>query len=347
MRPCGLGKLATLRTLEWTRNGVRLINQDEYPHHLSYTLCRNYRQVARAIREMTVRGASAIGVTAAMGIALAAKQSKRTQNKLLMRDIEVAAEEIRATRPTARSLSWAVDRMLKQANEAADNGHDIRTSLVTEALRIADEGIDANRRLGRFGAELIEDGDTILTHCNSKTTVVFGGALEVVTTAISQGKKVKLVATETRPRLQGAKITAYEALSEGIPLTLIVDSAVGIVMSKGMVNKVIVGADRITRRVLINKIGTLTIAIAAKHHGIPFYSAAPITAFDLSEEADNVPIEERDPREVTTIAGRRVAAKGTIVFNPAFDITPLELVTGVITDRGVLSADQIREMKRS
>lgn len=342
-----MGKLATLRTVEWTRDGVRLINQDEFPHHLSYILCRNYREIARAIREMTVRGASAIGVTAAMGIALAAKHSKRTENTLLMQDIETAAEAIRATRPTARSLFWAVDRMLEQANEAAEKGQNIRTSLVTEALRIADEGIEANRRLGRFGAELIEDEDTILTHCNSKTTVVFGGALEVIRTAISQGKKVKLVATETRPRLQGAKITVYEALSEGIPSTLIVDSAVGIVMSKGMVNKVILGADRITRKALINKIGTFPIAIAAKHHGIPFYSAAPITAFDLSEEADNVSIEERDSREVTKIEGRQVAPKGTIVFNPAFDITPLELVTGVITDRGVLSADQIREMKLS
>jgi methylthioribose-1-phosphate isomerase len=294
---------------------------------------------------MTVRGAAAIGVTAAMGIALAAKNSRHSKNELLLRDIEKAAEIIQGTRPTTGTLFWATARMVKKAKETANEKKDVRASLTAEALRIAEEDIEANRRMSKFGAELIHDGDTVLTHCNSSTTIPFGGGLAVVRAAIGQGKRVKLIATETRPRLQGAKITIYEALSEGINATLIVDSAVGTVMSKGLVDKVILGADRITRKTLINKIGTLTIAITAKYHGIPFYSATQMTTFDLNEGTDNVLIEERDSKEVTQIQGKRIAPKGTLVFNPAFDATPLELVTGVITDRGILSPDQIRNME--
>jgi methylthioribose-1-phosphate isomerase len=295
---------------------------------------------------MTVRGAPAIGVTAAMGVALAAKRSKRTQNRLLLGDIEKAVEVINSTRPTARNLFWATDRMIRKAREADEVGKDIRAALVDEAQHMAEEDIETNHEIGKFGAELIHDGDTILTHCNTGTmaTVSYGTALGVIRTAISEGKKVKVVATETRPRLQGARITVFEALSDGIPVSLIVDSAVGIVMSKGMISKVILGADRVTRKAVINKIGTFTIAMAAKYHGIPFYSAAPISTFDLSEQANNVSIEERDPSEIVEIRGRRIAPRGVKVFNPAFDVTPLELVTGVITDRGVFSADQIRNM---
>jgi methylthioribose-1-phosphate isomerase len=308
--------------------------------------CKDYKEVARAIRDMTVRGAPAIGVTAAMGVALAAKRSRGAENRLLLRDVEKAVEAINSTRPTARNLFWATDLMMRKAREADRLGKDIRMSLADTAKRLADEDVETNHKMGKFGAELVHDGDTVLTHCNTGTmaTVSYGTALGVVRAAISQGKKVKLIATETRPRLQGAKITAFEALADGIPVSLIVDSAVGIVMSKGMVSKVILGADRVTRKAVINKIGTFTIAMAAKYHGIPFYVAAPISTFDLTEQSSNAPIEERDPDEVVKIRGRRIAPKGVRVFNPAFDVTPLELVTAVITDRGVFSADQIRKM---
>ena len=338
--------IATLRTVEWTRGGVRLVDQKKLPERLAFVLCRNHTQVAQAIRDMTVRGAPAIGVTAAMGLALAAKRSKHRDNKPLLLDLEKAGEVMRATRPTARNLFWAVDRMLRRAREIADEGGDIREALVAEAQLMADEDVEANHRIGAFGAVLIDDGDTILTHCNTGTmaTVSYGTAFGVIRTAISKGKKVNVIATESRPRLQGARITAYEALSDNIPATLIVDSAVGIAMSKGMVNKVIVGADRITKTAVINKVGTFMIALAAKHHGIPFYSAAPMTTFDLAGESRAVSIEERDPSEVTEIRGKRIAPKGIRVFNPAFDVTPLELVTAVITDRGVFSAEQIQNL---
>ena len=295
---------------------------------------------------MTVRGAPAIGVTAAMGLALAAKRCKHSDRRLLLLDLEKAAETIRATRPTARNLFWAVDRMFRKAREAADQGRDIRETLAAEAQLMADEDVEANRKMGAYGAELIQDGDTILTHCNTGTmaTVSYGTAFGVIRSAIAQGKKVKVIATETRPRQQGARITVYEALSDKIPTTLIVDGAVGITMSKGMVDKVIVGADRITRASVANKVGTFMIALAAKHHGIPFYVAAPATTLDLTAESASISIEERDPREVTEIGGKRITPKGVNVFNPAFDLTPLELVTAVITDKGVFSKEQIHNM---
>ena len=338
--------LTTLRTVEWTRAGVRLVDQRLLPDRLAFVLCRDHRQVARAIRDMTVRGAPAIGVTAAMGMALAAKRSKHSDWKLQLLDVEKAAEILRATRPTARNLFWAIERMLKKAREAADQGLDIRETLVAEAQLMADEDVEANRKMGTYGAELIQDGDTILTHCNTGTmaTVSYGTALGVVRSAIAQGKKVKLIATESRPRQQGARITVYEALSDKIPTTLIVDSAVGITMSKGIVNKVIVGADRITRSAVANKVGTFMIALAAKYHGIPFYVAAPTTTLDLATISTAITIEERDPKEVTEIRGQRITPRGVNVFNPAFDATPLELVTAVITEKGILSAEQIQKM---
>jgi methylthioribose-1-phosphate isomerase len=338
--------LTTLRTVKWTRDGVRLVDQRRLPDRLIFVLCGDYRQVARAIRDMTVRGAPAIGVAAAMGLALAAKRSKHNDRKLLLLDIERAAGIIRATRPTARNLFWAIERMLKKARKAADQGNDIRETLVAEAQLMADEDVEANREMGALGAELIHDGDTILTHCNTGTmaTVSYGTALGVVRSAIAQGKKVRLIATETRPRQQGAKITVYEALSDKIPTTLIVDSAVGIAMSKGMVDKVIVGADRITRTAVANKVGTFMIALAAKHHGIPFYVVAPTTTLDLTSAPTVMSIEERDPREVTEIGGKRITPKGVKVFNPAFDSTPLELVTAVVTEKGVFSREQIQNM---
>ncbi len=339
-------KIATLRTVEWTPKGIRLVDQERIPERLTFVLCRNHKRVARAIREMTVRGAPAIGVTAAMGVALAAKRSKHKDNRTLLADVERAANLMRDSRPTARNLFWAVDRVLNVAKEAADEGRDVRRALIAEARLMADEDVEANRKMGSFGASLIDDGDTVLTHCNTGTmaTVSHGTAFGVIRTAISEGKKVKVIATETRPRLQGARITTYEALSDGIPVTLIVDSAAGIAMSKGMVNKVLVGADRITRTAVINKIGTFMLALAAKYHNIPFYAVAPMTTLDMVVDSGNPVIEERDPREVTQIRGRQVAPDRIPVFNPAFDVTPLDLVTAVVTDRGVFSPEQVRNM---
>jgi methylthioribose-1-phosphate isomerase len=338
--------LTTLRTVEWTRGGVRLVDQTQLPDRLEFVSCRDYRHVARAIQDMTVRGAPAIGVAAAMGLALAAKRSKHNDRKLLLLDIEKAAGILRATRPTARNLFWAVERMLKKAQRAADQGFDIRETLVAEAQHMADEDVEANRKIGALGAELIHDGDTILTHCNTGTmaTVSYGTALGIVRSAIAQGKQVRLIATETRPRQQGARITVYEALSDKIPTTLIVDSAVGVTMSKGMIDKVIVGADRITRTAVANKVGTFMIALAAKHHAIPFYVAAPTTTLDLTVEPTATSIEERDPREVTEIGGKRITLEEVNVFNPAFDLTPLELVTAVVTEKGIFSREQIQNI---
>ncbi len=278
-----------------------------------------------------------------MGLALAARRSKHSDEKRLLLDVEKAAVTIRATRPTARNLFWAIERIMKKAREAARQGLDIRETLVAEAQLMANEDIEANRKMGANGAQLIQDGDTVLTHCNTGTmaTVSYGTALGVVRSAIAQGKKVSLIATETRPRQQGAKITVYEAMSDKIPTTLIVDSAVGITMSKGMINKVIVGADRITRAAVANKVGTLMIALAAKYYGIPFYVAAPTTTLDLTADSAPISIEERDPREVTEIRGKRITPEGVKVFNPAFDATPLELVTAVITEKGVFSKEQL------
>ena len=323
-----------------------MVDQERIPERLTFLLCRDHRRVARAIREMTVRGAPAIGVTAAMGVALAAKRSKHKDNRRLLADVEKAANLMRSSRPTARNLFWGVDRVLKVAKDAADEGRDVRKALIAEAQLMADEDVEANRKMGSFGASLIDDGDTVLTHCNTGTmaTVSHGTAFGVIRTAISEGKKVKVIATETRPRLQGARITTYEALSDGIPVTLIVDSAAGIAMSKGMVNKVLVGADRITRTAVINKIGTFMLALAAKYHNIPFYAVAPMTTLDIAVDSVNSVIEERDPREVTKIRGRQVAPNGIHVFNPAFDVTPLDLVTAVVTDRGVFSPEQVRNM---
>jgi len=332
-----------LRAVEWTRGGVRLVDQRQLPDRLTFMVCRDYRQVAHAIRDMTVRGAPAIGVAAAMGLALAAKCSKYRDEKRVLLDVEKAAITIRATRPTARNLFWAIERIMRKAREAARQGLDVREILAAEARLMANEDIEANRKMGANGAQLIQDGDTVLTHCNTGTmaTVSYGTALGVVRSAIAQGKRVDLIATETRPRQQGAKITVYEAMSDKIPTTLIVDSAVGIAMSKGMIDKVIVGADRITRTAVANKVGTLMIALAAKYYNIPFYVAAPTTTFDLTEGSAAISIEERDPREVTEINGKRITPAGVKVFNPAFDATPLELVTAVITEKGVFSKEQL------
>jgi len=319
-----------------------MIDQTRLPYKFAYVSLRDYPQVAKAIKEMTVRGAPAIGVAAAMGLALAANASRTKNKEHFMQDLETAAEALRKSRPTAWNLFWAIDRILRKARQTAGGPNEIASHIVAEAQKMAEEDIQANRKIGEYGARLINDGDQVLTHCNAGTlaTVSYGTAIAPVRTAIGQGKRVRVIATETRPRLQGAKLTTYELLRDGIPVTLIVDGA-GYVMSKGMVQSVFVGADRITKRFVANKVGTYLISLAAKANQIPFYVAAPASTFDLRTEQSEVRIEERSPQEVTHMGGKRIVPKGVPVFNPAFDLTPVELVTGFITEKGLLTQDTL------
>jgi methylthioribose-1-phosphate isomerase len=330
--------MSALRTVEWVNGRVRMIDQTKLPNKFAYVSFRNYRQVAKAIKDMTVRGAPAIGVAAAMGLALAANANRTKDKGQFMQGLQAAAEVLRNSRPTAWNLFWAIDRVLRKAQQTAGGPNEIAAQVVAEAQQIAQEDVEANHRIGEHGASLIDDGDQVLTHCNAGTlaTVSYGTAIAPVRTAIRQGKKVRVIATETRPRLQGAKLTTYELLRDGIPVTLIVDGAVGYVMEMGMVQKVIVGADRITKKFVANKVGTYLIALAAKANNVPFYVAAPASTFNLRNDQSEVKIEERNPQEVTHIGGKRIAPKGVSAFNPAFDLTPVELVTGFITERGVL-----------
>jgi len=338
-----LQRMSELRTIEWVGGRVRMIDQTRLPNKFAYVSLRDYRQVAKAIKEMTVRGAPAIGVAAAMGLALAANASRTKNREQFMQELQTAAEALRKSRPTAWNLFWAIDRVLRKARQTGGGSSQIASQVVAEAQKIAQEDVEVNHKIGEQGASLIDDGDQILTHCNTGTlaTVSYGTALAPIRTAIRQGKRVRVIATETRPRLQGAKLTTYELLSDGIPVTLIVDGAVGYVMKMGMVQKVMVGADRITRKFVANKVGTYLIALAARANQVPFYVVAPTSTFDLRNERSEVKIEERNPQEVTHIGGKRIVPKGVPVFNPAFDLTPVELVTGFITERGVLRQDAL------
>ena len=320
-----------------------MIDQTRLPYKLVYVSLRDYRQVAKAIKDMTVRGAPAIGVAAAMGLALAANASRTKNKDHFTQDLETAAEALRKSRPTARNLFWAIDRILRKARQTEGGPDEIASHIVAEAQKMAEEDIQANRKIGEYGARLINDGDQILTHCNTGTlaTVSYGTGIAPVRTAVGQGKRVRVIATETRPRLQGAKLTTYELLRDGIPVTLIVDGAAGYVMSRGMVQSVFVGADRITRRFVANKVGTYLISLGAKANQVPFYVVAPSSTFDFTTGQSEVRIEERSAKEVTHVGGKRIAPKGVPVFNPAFDLTPVELVTSFITEKGLLTWDTL------
>ena len=315
-----------------------MIDQTLLPTEFRYVSCSTPDQVATAIRTMVVRGAPAIGVAAAMGLALAAKRSRASRLPDLLREIETSAALLRSTRPTAVNLFWGIDRVLKKA-ESARSVKQARDAIVEEVEAMEEEDVQANRRLGKFGADLIEDGDTVLTQCNAGAlaTVGYGTALGVVRAAVEQGKLVKVLVPETRPALQGARLTAFELARDRIACTLISDTAVGHMLSLGRVDKVVVGADRITKDgYVFNKIGTYQEAVLAKRHGVPFYPAAPRSTFDLSRSHDQVTIEERGANEVVEVRGKRVAPKGVPVANPAFDMTPPELVESIITDRGLV-----------
>lgn len=326
-----------LRSIDWIDGRVRIIDQNRLPEELVYEDLADINDVVKAISEMKVRGAPLIGVTAALGLALVAHRmiGKDKGKDEVIRELENASRKLINTRPTAVNLSWAVQRVLSDLKSTENPAKEV----IKRALEIMREDIEVNKRLAKFGSELIDYGDSILTHCNtgSLATVSYGTALGVIFRAHEEGKRVKVYVTETRPKLQGARLTMFELINEGIEAVLIPDTAVGLVMHSGLVNKVLVGADRILRDgTTYNKIGTYQIAILAKYHKIPFYVAAPLSTVDLSSRREDVKIEERDPREVTHIGDRRIAPEGVKVYNPAFDITPPELITAIITDEGVV-----------
>jgi methylthioribose-1-phosphate isomerase len=296
-------------------------------------------QLASAIRDMKIRGAPLIGVAAAYALALTAYHSKVKTKKELTKEIEESASLLKRTRPTAVNLFWAVDRIMRKARKTTGTANAVAKAVITEANKMADEDVEATCKMGEHGSVLLNDGDVILTHCNagSLATVDYGTALGVIRVAWERGKKISVIATETRPKLQGARLTAYELKRDGIPVTLITDGMVGYVMQKRLANKVIVGADRIVRDAVINKIGTFGIAVLAREHKIPFYVAAPTSTFDLTQSASEVVIEERKPEEVTHLGTKKIAPNGVKVLNPAFDITPMRYITAIICETDVLS----------
>src|SRR5437016_5418309 len=332
-----------IKTVEWTNEGVRMLDQRLLPNEEKYLTLRSYEEVADAIKKMVVRGAPAIGVSAAMGLALGASQSVGTSVADLEYDFDFMCKVMEATRPTAVNLFWAIERMrraLSKAKTEISDVEEVKQRLVDEALKIFQEDIDSNRALGRFGADLISDGTTVLTHCNAgalATAGDYGTALGVIRGAIDAGKRVAVIADETRPFLQGSRLTAWELNKDNIPVTIITDNMAGHVMKQGKVDCVIVGADRIAANGdTANKIGTYMVAVLARQHQIPFYVAAPISTIDLAiASGEEIPIEERDSKEVTHMRDHQLVPEGVDVHNFAFDVTPNELIAAIITDRGV------------
>jgi len=326
-----------MRTIKWCNGTVVTIDQTRLPLEVITMELTTVDQMAEAIKNLRVRGAPLLGVAAAYALAIAAYHSKAKNRASLLDDLNGAALKIKATRPTAVNLFWAVDRVINKAMCFSGNLEDLKAIVVNEAEMLADEDAEANLAIGENGVTLIKDGDTVLTHCNAGelATVEYGTALGVIRSAWKHGKKIKVIATETRPLLQGARLTAYELKRDGIPVTLITDNMVGYVMHNRMVNEVVVGADRIVQDAVVNKIGTFSVAVLAKEHGVPFYVAAPKSTFDLTRTSADVIIEERNPNEVTHIGSRQIAPSDVGVMNPAFDITPLKYVSGIICEERV------------
>lgn len=332
-----------MKTVQWNQGAVELIDQTRLPGQTAIVTCKTYQDVAHAIASMQVRGAPAIGVAAAMGLALCAQACDATDTPYLLEALQQAARELRATRPTAVNLAWALDRMLLAAEEKLHIGvAELRNYLVLEAQVMAREDEEINKAIGQHGAALIQDGMNVLTHCSTGAlaTVDHGTAVGVIRTAHEAGKRLHVWVDETRPRLQGARLNAWELTRLGVPFTLITDNMAAHFMQRGEVELVITGADRIaTNGDTANKIGTYGLAVLAHAHGIPFYIAAPTSTIDPSTPTgDLIPIEDRDPREVTEIDGIRIAPEGVRVANPSFDVTPNHLIRGIITERGILRA---------
>ncbi len=328
---------SSLRTVEWKNDSVVMIDQTKLPNKLVFVKYTDYQDVVNAIRTLVVRGAPAIGVSGAFGLALAALQSKAKSKEKLLTELEKARKVLFETRPTAVNLAWGLDKIMDVAKKGRAVS-EIKESIIQTAKKMAEDDIQTNMIMGKHGAKLFDNNDTIMTHCNAGAlaTVGYGTALGVIRATKESGKKIKVIATETRPVMQGSRLTAFELKHDGIDVSLIPDTAVGYAMSKGLVTKVIVGADRILRTGhVFNKIGTYQVATMAKQHKIPFYVAAPLSTFDLKSNPEDVIIEQRKASEVTGIAGKKTAPDDINVINPAFDMTPPELITGIITEAGV------------
>ena len=345
--------MQTWETMHWADGCLEILDQTLLPDQIEYIKCRDYNTVCQAIRRLSVRGAPAIGAAAAYGLVLGAAALQTDDGREFIAGVERIAGDLVATRPTAVNLQWAVDRMLRVlphsigdgigdsiGDTIGDSPAAVKEKLLAEAQAIYREDLEGNRRMGQFGAELIPPEAAILTHCNAGAlaTAGIGTALGVIRAAHQAGKKISVYADETRPLLQGARLTAWEMRQEGIPVTIITDNMAGYLMAQGMADLVIVGADRIAANGdVANKIGTYGVAVLAKEHGLPFYVAAPLSTIDFNlSSGRDIPIEERDAAEVTGFAGRLVAPEGVNVWNPAFDVTPARLVTAIITDRGVV-----------
>ncbi|HEX8179114.1 MAG TPA: S-methyl-5-thioribose-1-phosphate isomerase [Pyrinomonadaceae bacterium] len=343
-----------IKTVEWTSEGVRMIDQRLLPTEEKYLIFRSCEEVAEAIKQMVVRGAPAIGVAAALGLAVGLQQAVATTGVDLQSDFDYMCDVMSRTRPTAVNLFWAIERMraaFRRALAETSDADQIKQHMIAEAQAILADDIEANRALGRFGGELLADGATVLTHCNAgalATAGDYGTALGVIRGARDAGKRIAVIADETRPFLQGARLTAWELHKDNIPVTLITDNMAGHVMKQGQVDAVVVGADRIAANGdTANKIGTYMVAVLARQHDIPFYVAAPISTIDLAiPTGAQIPIEERDTREVTHIREQQLAPAGIDVQNPAFDVTPNELVAAIITDKGVARAPYTNSLQQ-
>jgi len=330
-----------LLTIRWDSkdNSILLIDQRRLPNRLEYIKCTDYKQVAECIKNLAIRGAPAIGVAAALALALTALKSRAMDKDAFMHELNVAYNTLRSTRPTAVNLFWALERVMSIARDTSKSIEEVKDLMLKEALTMLNEDLEVNRSLAYNGSALMNDGDRVLTHCNAGAlaTVGYGTALGVIRASIEQGKRLSVIATETRPVMQGSRLTAFELKHDGIDVSIVPDTAVALLMARGMIDKVIVGADRVLRDGhVFNKIGTYQIALLAKEHKIPFYVAAPLSSFDLSSDVKDVIIEERAFDEVVKVGGKRIAPKGVRVFNPAFDVTPPHLINAIITERGIL-----------
>ncbi|OGW58447.1 MAG: S-methyl-5-thioribose-1-phosphate isomerase [Nitrospirae bacterium RIFCSPHIGHO2_02_FULL_42_12] len=338
-------------TIEWKDGIVRMLDQTRLPLEVTFFDCRTYHDVAKGIKDLIIRGAPAIGIAAAMGVALGAQEINTKNFKNFYDELEKVCNHIGSTRPTAVNLFWAINRMKEFTLSNKEKPIiEIKKALIDEANRILQEDIEACKTMGRHGAQFIKDGDTILTHCNAGALATggYGTALGVIRAAKEEGKEIKVFADETRPVLQGARLTAWELMEDGIAVTLITDNMAGYFMKKGMINLCIVGADRIARNGdVANKIGTYSVAVLAREHGIPFYVAAPLSTIDFNiPSGEHIPIEERNPAEVSHIFGKtQIAPSKVRILNPAFDVTPARYIAAIITEKGCFKPEDIGRLK--
>ena len=330
----------SLKTIEWKDNSVIMIDQTKLPNELLFVTCSDYKQVANAIKTLVIRGAPAIGVSGAFGLALAALQSNASTKEEMINDLNSAKNILFETRPTAVNLAWGLEKIMEVARSCKDP-EEIKKIVVETAKQMADQDVKINMTMGKHGSKLFDDNDTVLTHCNAGAlaTVGYGTALGVIRASKESGKNIKVIATETRPVQQGSRLTAFELKHDGIDVSLIPDTAVGYTLANNLVNKIIVGADRILKTGhVFNKIGTYQVALLAKQHNVPFYVAAPLSTFDLNSNPEDIVIEQRKSSEVTGIGEKKTAPDDINVINPAFDMTPPELISGIITENGVITA---------